>query len=358
MLGVLTVLVALSCTSVLEREGWKRNVHHALSATLREGAQSPETAYAVFDCDYTSIIHDVEHTLVTYLVEHLAFADAPVHGFLDGVEDTSVLLEGWDMTAAEAGVILSEEFDRLKQLRISGMSLEELHTLPLYLEFRARFVSFKAALAKHLDYGTSCLWYPSLLAGMTWAAADSVIGASLRSALSTPVSEEEWVSPDGKFRGVAEKGIVVPVNMRNLYGALQRQGVDAYIVSASLERIVEALACHPEMGFGLSPDHVFGLRLAEGETVNPAYLEGYPQPFKEGKVLCINAFIAPLYGGAGPLLVAGDSNGDVAMLTAWPSTKCSLIMDYGRKAGPIADLAAQARASRGRSRYVAQPVVL
>jgi hypothetical protein len=74
------------------------------------------------------------------------------------------------------------------------------------------------------------------------------------------------------------------------------------------------------------------------------------QPFREGKVACIDRFIAPLYGGKQPVLVAGDSNGDVAMLTSYPEMKIGLIMDCGRS-GEIAELA-----RRHDGRYFAQPV--
>ena len=50
----------------------------------------------------------------------------------------------------------------------------------------------------------------------------------------------------------------------------------------------------------------------------------YKQPIKEGKVDCIQAYMAPAYGNAVPVLVAGDSNGDVAMLTAFPDMKCGI----------------------------------
>ena len=69
----------------------------------------------------------------------------------------------------------------------------------------------------------------------------------------------------------------------------------------------------------------------------------------------IKTFIAPEHGGEGPVLVAGDSDGDVAMLTAWPETFCSLIMDCGRK-GEIAVLADKARSENNKGRFVVQSV--
>jgi hypothetical protein len=66
--------------------------------------------------------------------------------------------------------------------------------------------------------------------------------------------------------------------------------------------------------------------------------------------------MAPAYGFAGPVLVAGDSNGDVPMLTAFPDTWHGLIIDVGRSPeSSIGQLAAQARFERNRGRYLLQP---
>ena len=80
-----------------------------------------------------------------------------------------------------------------------------------------------------------------------------------------------------------------------------------------------------------------------------------PEPYMEGKVQCIEQFMAPSHCSDGPVLVAGDSNGDVAMLTAFRGTRCSLVMDCGRD-GKIAELAARARSAHNHGRFVVQTV--
>ena len=81
--------------------------------------------------------------------------------------------------------------------------------------------------------------------------------------------------------------------------------------------IMGVLACDPELGVGLPPEQVFGLRFVPGEHLVAEYDPTYVQPIKTGKVTCINTLMAPLHGGTGPVLVGGDSNGDVAMLTSF-----------------------------------------
>ena len=75
-----------------------------------------------------------------------------------------------------------------------------------------------------------------------------------------------------------------------------------------------------------------------------------------GKVDCIKACIAPRYGGRGPVLVGGDSNGDVPMLTAFDDMQRGLIIDVGRSPEtPIGKLATEARQAQNKGRYLLQP---
>ena len=165
---------------------------------------------------------------------------------------------------------------------------------------------------------------------------------------------EEWTSPDGRTRVTVERGIWMSDAMKELYQALIRKGITPYVCSASLELIVEGLACDPDLGPGLPPEQVFGLRFVPSEPITAVYDSTYVQPIGPGKVSCIKTHMAPLHGGRGPILVAGDSNGDVPMLTAFEDMRCGLIIDVGRSlTSPIGELAALARS--GGARYLLQP---
>ena len=317
---LLPLLLLLSCAPVLERGDWEEEPYQALCSLLQD--QSLRGGYAVFDCDNTTILHDVTHTLMLYLIENLAFADAADAHFLYGLPQTDFPLDGLGLTADEMGDYLSDTFVRLKALKDSGVPLEEIHQTEDYLSFRAAFLAFYKAIGHHYTYGELCLWEPMLSKGLP----EEVGEASLKNWLSQGRAwNETWTSPDGRFTGVAEKGLVIPQDMKNLMKALRYSGITPYICSASMEWLVEALACNPENGLGFRPDEVFGVRFLDGDY-DPAYI----QPFKEGKVTCIESFIAPLYAGAQPALIAGDSSGDVAMLTAFPEMRLGLIMNQHR----------------------------
>lgn len=339
---LLPILLLLSCAPALERGEWEEDPYQALNGLLQD--KSLRGSYAVFDCDNTTILHDVTHTLMLYLIENLEFADAADAHFLHGLSQTDFPLEGLGLTAEEMGNYLTDSYKRLKAMKDSGVPMEEIHKMDEYLDFRAAFLAFYNAIGLHYSYGELCLWEPMLSMGLP----NEVCESSLKHWLSQGrVWNETWTSTDGRFTGVAEKGLVIPQDMKNLMSSLRRSGITPYICSASMEWLVEALACNPENGLGFGPDQVYGVRFVDGD-----YDLAYAQPFKEGKVACIDSYIAPLHCNAQPVLVAGDSSGDVAMLTAYPDMKVGLIMNQHR-GGKIEQLAC-----RKDGKYYSQDVTI
>ena len=101
---------------------------------------------------------------------------------------------------------------------------------------------------------------------------------------------------------------------------------------------------------------VYGLRFVSSERITAQFDPAYKQPNREGKIDCIQAYMAPAHGNAGPVLVAGDSNGDVPMLTAFPDMKHGLIIDVGRSAtSAIGRLATKAKEEGNKGLYLLQP---
>lgn len=326
---IVTALALCACQPSLEQNRWESDTYHALSALIADPQN--KGAYAVFDCDYTTVVNDISHSLITYMIENLRFATAPEHMFLAGLPEVDVPLEGIGMTAREMGETLAREYAELKTEWKDS----------LYQDFRARFVAFQDAIGDYYDYGTLCLWEPSIAVGFS----AEELQALGRESLSYWLSQgrtwmEEWKSPDGRFSGTVRKGLILTTEMKDLYRKLSQAGITPYVCSASPEWLVELLCCDKAFGLGLPAERVYGLRFIDREDGTWGYDETYPQPYKEGKVACINKFIAPLHGQRGPVLVAGDSNGDVAMLTAYPEMKVGLIIDWNRT-GEIAALAAR-----------------
>ncbi len=333
---------------------WDPQVQTALNRLV---SNCGEGSYAVFDFDQTSIVHDITQALWVYKIEHLCFADAPIHDFLDGIPEPESLMPATETTYAEMGSVLSEEFEAMTARLEAGESIESIWQSDIYLDFRARMHSLFEAMDEQWGSWVAYLWQPGLLAGYTEDEARTLIHDAILEHLGRDkLAVEQWKSPDGHWGGDVMRGIWVSPEMKELYRCLKAAHIEAYVCSASLELIVEVLACDPVLGFGLPADKVYGLRFVDGEKLVAQFDPQYKQPIKEGKVDCIKAYMAPAYGNTGPVLVAGDSNGDVPMLTAFPDMKYGLIIDVGRsETSAIGQLATQARKEGNTGIYILQP---
>ena len=352
----LFVALAAACQPArqLEPASWDPAVRESLNELMA----SAKGGYAVFDFDKTTIVNDISQAVWVYQIEHLCYADAPAHLFLDGVPDPDRLLPGTDVSFAQTGKVLQVEYKMMRAWKNLDKTWAQIRDTELYLDFRARMYSLLVGLDQVFGPSVSYLWMPGLLAGFTEEQARAVVHeAILEHQGQEKLGVQSWISPDGLWGGPVERGIYLSPEMKDLYRCLTDNGVDAYICSASLELIVETLACDPQLGLGLPPERVFGLRFVPEQPLTAIFDSTYVQPIGPGKVTCIETFIAPSYKGGGPVLVSGDSNGDVPMLTAFPDTRHGLVIDVGRKASsPIGALAEEARSTDNQGKYLLQPV--
>lgn len=347
--AVLTVLFSILLTSchtqeVLPRDGWNEKVYHSLDSLIRTcGNLSPEydahnRPYAVFDFDNTTIVNDISMSLMIYQIENLRFGFTPERAFdcfTAFLPDLDKVLDGPQMTARELGTRLAHDYAVIYALSAESEPFEQC---PEYLDFRASLMALNDGVENSFDYATWCLWQPSLFSGMTYGELQDLTRESVAYWTSQGrVWTEIWKSPDGRLQSSVMKGLIVPKESIHLYNALRDNGFDVYICSASLEVIVETMACDEKYSLGMEPDDVFGIRLADKTMVGGAFEEGYDQTFLDGKSACIRKLIAPRHGGKAPALVAGDSNGDYDMLTSFDSLGLGLIIDCGRS-GPISTL--------------------
>lgn len=333
---------------------WDPQVRSALNSLM--AADTVSGAYAVFDFDKTTIVHDVSQALWVYQVEHLRYADATENAFLDGIPDTSrEVVPG--VTFADMGSMLEAEYERMVHMLGAGMTWEEVYASDEYLDFRARMATLLSRMDDVFGHEVSYLWMPGLLAGFTEEEAHEVVREALKDQLGKDkLAVEQWTSPDGRWDEAVERGIYLSPEMKDLYKCLQTSGITPYVCSASLELIVEVLACDPQLGLGIPADQVFGLRFVPGEKLQAQYDPSYVQTIRDGKISCIQTYMAPQHGDKDPILVGGDSNGDVPMLTGFAGMQHGLIIDVGRSpSSKIGQLAAKARGEGNTGRYLLQP---
>ena len=322
---------------ILPRDAWTDEVYEALLKTISE---APEDSYAVFDFDNTTIINDISMTLMVYMVENLRFVfpkEEAFKYFTAFLPDIDCQLKGVGKSARELAQTMSEDYaflqDALKEQQSPSCcqsqsssqdpsstqcskqghqapSLKQLQSTPQWKSLKENLLLLNEGIENTFDYDTWCQWMPALFSGMSYDELAAI----------TKESVDYWMS---------RSELVLPQESLHLIQALRRKGIDVYICSASLEAIVEAMACDPKYGLNFPEEKVFGIRLKDKETVGGAFDEDYQQTYLEGKVACINRFMRPEHGGKDPILVAGDSGGDLAMLTAFPKA-LSLVYDCKR----------------------------
>lgn len=357
------LFLSASCgnETVLPEEGWTAEAHAALEKMIAANGKSSEgydpecRPYAVFDFDNTTIVNDISITLMIWQAENMRYAFSPdeaFEAFTAWIPDLDLVLEGPGMSARELADDMVNDYRAISALLESGSSFENIRQEESWLDFRAKLVALNEGIENSCDYATWCLWMPALFTGMSYGELQAATRESVDYWLGNgKIWNETWTSPDGKVSTVVRKGIIIPERSKNLYKALRNNGIDVYVCSASLEEIVEVMACDASYGLGLDSGNVFGIRLADNDKVGGQFAEDYPGTFLEGKVECIRKFIAPLHGGQDPVLVAGDSSGDYAMLTSFEGMKAGLIIDCG-KGGKIGELVSKAAND---SRYIVQP---
>ena len=340
----LAALLLVSCSGVkLEKGSWSGKNHKALTELVREyGNMSPEydpqnRPYAVFDFDNTLVVGDISLSTMVYQIENLEFAIEPDVFFLaltDCIPNIDCALEGFPgISARMLATDLYNDYIYLYDNYISSreMTLGEISRSDEFKDFRAKLWALSLGADTTFGYETGCLWILRLFSGMETARVRELACRAAEAAMDERIREEKWTSP--KSGEASEVEVMVPRGLRirkemiNLTETLIHNGIDVYICSASSELLVEAVA---ERWFpAIAETAVYGLRTTSGETMSPGarYAASYPHTFHEGKCELIDRYIAPSHWRKGPILVAGASNGDYAMLTSYASMKLGLIID-------------------------------
>ena len=377
----LAAAAAISCTSPMPRGDWSKIPYKALCQLMKDCKAEADDAgrnvnYAIFDYDNTTILQDVELSTMKWQIENFRFNFTPeeVPGlFLSHIPDPDTILTG----AGAAGVtsrMLVADFasDYAAMMKTAGVScgneltaeqIKKLHSMDEYLDYRVKVWGLYEGLFFTFGYDRALATVMALYHKMTYPEVDALIKEGVRAQIAKKCLKNElWESPDmgeaGKVSYMVPDGLALSREMRRLYKSLPENGIDVYVFSASMEAIVEAMACDPEF-LGLDTAQVFAIRMKRDSTdfILQEYQQGYIQPYKKGKSDAIREYIAPRYDGRGPVLVGGDSNGDYSMLTSFPDMRVGLIIDKNQQESGIGDLRRQALdAENGGapSRYVLQ----
>ncbi|HIZ93776.1 MAG TPA: haloacid dehalogenase-like hydrolase [Candidatus Flavonifractor avicola] len=338
---------------------WAPETRARLETLIQENAN--QNRYACFDFDNTSSIYDIGNALFAYQILNLrfamepdVFADVLDTGLPDLTCEVGKNLDGEPVTCAQLIEDLSADYAFIYS-QYEGFdgdrTLTDIRATREYQDFAAKLRWMYDAVGNTFDVSVAYPWSIYMLSGMT---PDQVYDLAVESnaywSSYGRYGEDVWTSPTdmetsaGAVSVTLDTGISFPDELVDLYQTLQANGIDVYIISASPYDLIRAAS--DEYGYGVPADHIFAMRLKQddqGRYINEYDYDWggtgkYAQSYGPGKSQIITNYIAPNYGGQGPLLVCGDSTGDVNMMNDWMEcgdTQLGLI--FNRYAKPASD---------------------
>lgn len=338
---------------ILQQGQWDNVNKQRLEAMLEKAGKSPaHTYYAVFDFDNTTAFLDIEEAAMIYQLENLLFAmtpqelktvifkDIPATDF--GAEFNNK--EGKTVNVEKVGADILESYQWLYD-NAEGLNgnkpLSEIKKSPHYQNFITKMRYLYAAIGGTFQHEVSYPWVTYLFMNMTPEQVADITEKTIAWQQTQPVESVTWQSPESLpgLAGVVDiswhNGFRLVPEMQDLYQVLQKSGIDVYVISASNLEVIKSIATQPPY---LVPDsQVFAMHLLRTKEnkltsdLDPAY----PQTQGKGKTETIRQFIQGKYAGKGPLLVAGDSEGDQNMMSDFPDTEVVLIINRLRSPDTI-----------------------
>lgn len=335
---------------------WYPETRENLEKLIEKNANKGE--YVVFDWDYTSIYKDTQENLFRYQIDNLKFKMTPEE-FLVAIrkdiplvnfDDEFVNVNGDSINILQISEDLLERYTFLYNNYINSnkMSLEEIKNTEEFKDFRGKLAFLYEAIGGSFSHDISYPWVLYLFHGMTTDEVTELAKEANNYGLGEKIGKYIIESSDiltgrtGKVSYSYNSGLRIQSEIANLFEVFKKNGIEVYVVSASLQDIVKVFATDPSFGYNLNPDNIYGMRLEmNGNKYTYNYRKGYPQTQTKGKVETINRFIKPKHGYKDPILVAGDSSGDYNMLTEYPNIQTLLLM---KRKGRLDNLANDPRA--------------
>ena len=324
----------------LSERGWDPVNRRVLDRWLGEVAKREGKRSAVFDFDNTCIFHDCGEATFRFQLDRLHFRITPaqlrelIPAEIQGVAK----LRGGESIADVRADLLAAWEELFPRLELGER--QQAMGSPAHRDFRARLLwLYEEANATP---GIGATWsYPllaQLLAGYTADEVGTLAVGALRTVEQEAPGKASWETATPGRSGARTVEFVTGIReqpeMIDLIRALQRVGVECWIVSASTEAVVEAVAA--ELRYPIDAEHIFGVRTVRDEkgvfTPRQVPLAEYPLTWRQGKVDVLRKL------GVEPLLVAGDTFTDVEMLTKFPATEVRLLVNRNQVRGELVAL--------------------
>lgn len=347
--------------SVLETNSWFDENYQTLNNLIKEnGVDSKEydaknKPYAVFDWDNTTIFNDIGEATFMFQIENLRFKMTPEE--LENALKMNIpkdnFKDEWNNSDGNAVNIDKATSDIVNDYKIIEQSYEgmngqkkltEIKETDEYKDFSTKIRYLYDAIGDTFSSDISYPWVTYLFTGMTTDEVQELTREAIDHSLELPIEMVTLKSPEslkneaGQVEVNVQKGIRTIPEMQNLYKTLMENGIDVYVCSASYIDVIIPFSTEEKYGYQVPADHIYAMRLVkENDMIQTKFDTAYDQTQGDGKTKTIKKYIAEKHNNNGPILVAGDSAGDVAMLTDFDDMKVGLIFNRN-KSGDIGEL--------------------
>jgi phosphoserine phosphatase len=363
----------------LDRLNWSERNHAVLNQLMVDHGpggryrDDARPAYVVLDWDSTTAQFDVQETTARHQATTLRYKltreqfAALLPDSVNGVTRLSAASGSILLADIHADLLADFEFLHDTYEGMAGTQpLETVLASPRFQDFFAKLVFLYAAYADTPGIGADYAfpWVMSLLAGHTAGEVDALAREAIAEELGKELVRVKLHSPaelPGRA-GVVEssyaQGLRIIPEMQDLISTFQANGIDVFVVSASMKTVVEAFGSPGNFGYSVPPENVIAMELDQDAAgvFLPVYRPGWVETYGPGKVTAIERAIKGRLGKDwDPIFAAGDSDGDYAMLTAFPGMKLSLVWNRV-KGGEIGSLCRRAVEERDGDapRYILQ----
>ncbi len=298
-------VIEIEESHLLPLGAWQPEVYARLLELIdRHGVNSPDydpekPPLAIFDCDGTLIHHDVGEAMMRYMVTRRKLNTD--RGF-------------WQHLVPDR---LGRDALNAAYKAVAGRADNEVHDTAAYRRYRAGMMGAYHTLLETDGHDTAYSFAVRMLRGQHERTVADLCEEVLEYELGRPLGQEDI--PHGPpFAGlVVPTGIRVYIEMVELIGALENQGFQTWIVTASNAYIVKALARR----IGFPEERVLGVELqTQGGRYTDRIIE--PSPVGEGKLEMFLDLV-----GRSPVFVAGDSMNDLELMENCEDT--CLVIDKG-----------------------------
>ncbi len=334
----------------LEQRHWHPYNHRALVDLIERAKHAGN--YVVFDWDYTCIFNDTQNALFLYQIDHLLFKVTPDefrrvlrYHFPDIDIKTAFQNEqGEFLTPAMLADDLEELYSYL-YANYEGLGgarpMEEIRTTQQFHDFKVLMHYYTRVMYRHSLHDFTQI----TSAGFDLPSYREMVQQSIDDSLACSLQADSFCSsPNGKSKSVSASwryGTRMREEVKELFRVFRDNGIDIYIVSASQEENVRVFASDKKYGYGVAEDHVFGGRreFLDGKfTIKDD--KRYVPTYREGKTRVIEKIFVEKHGRP-PLLIAGDSDGDVHMMNTFKDRATLLIFNRNLENAQINELVKQ-----------------